>query len=125
MPYIRGVDADSRSSPRTPDFCRGVYKLVAQVPAGRVTTYGDIALALGWPRHARLVGHAMSVCPDRIPAHRVVNHRGEPSRAWNGGHPEQQRALLLAEGITFRPDGSVDLKKHIHVLCIPGHDRLN
>ena len=36
-------------------FYQGVYALVARVPPGKVTTYGDIALALGWPRHARLV----------------------------------------------------------------------
>ena len=72
-----------------------------------------LALALGWPRHARLVGYALARCPDDIPAHRVVNHRGEASRAWAGGHPEVQRALLRAEGVTFTRDGRVDLRRHI------------
>jgi hypothetical protein len=35
------------------------------VPAGRVTTYGDLAPSLGWPRHARLVGDALARCPRR------------------------------------------------------------
>ena len=94
-------------------FHERVYALVARVPAGRVTTYGDLALALGWPRHARLVGYALARCPDGLPAHRVVNHRGEASRAWAGGHPEVQRALLRAEGVTFTRDGRVDLRRHI------------
>jgi methylated-DNA-protein-cysteine methyltransferase related protein len=113
VPYTCSVNAHPDLSSETTVFCRRVYELVARVPPGRVTTYGDIALALGRPRHARLVGYALSVCPGDIPAQRVVNHRGEASRAWNDGHPEQQRALLLAEGVTFRPDGTVDLKKHI------------
>ena len=96
-------------------FYRSVYALVARVPYGRVTTYGDLALALGWPRHARFVGYALATCPDDvdIPAHRVVNHRGEVSRAWNGGHPEEQAALLRAEGVIFDRNGRVDLRRHI------------
>jgi methylated-DNA-protein-cysteine methyltransferase-like protein len=94
-------------------FYERVYALVARVPAGRVTTYGDLALALGWPRHARLVGYALARCPHDIPAHRVVNHRGEASRAWAGGHPEVQRALLRAEGVTFTREGRVDVRRHI------------
>ena len=99
----------------TAGFYGRVYDLVARVPTGQVTTYGDIALALGWPRHARFVGYALATCPDDlpIPAHRVVNHRGEASRAWGGGHPEEQRALLRAEGVTFTRDGRVDLRRHI------------
>lgn len=100
----------------TGQFNQRVYALVRRVPAGRVTTYGDIALALGWPRHARLVGYAMSRCPANLPAHRVVNHQGGASRAWNGGHPEEQIALLRAEGVTFTAEGRVDLRRHIYEL---------
>lgn len=98
----------------TQSFYRRVYALVARVPSGEVTTYGDLAHALDWPRHARLVGHALAVCPPTtdIPAHRVVNHRGEPSRAWGNGHPEEQRALLRAEGVSFTEDGRVLLRRH-------------
>ncbi len=99
-------------------FYQAVYALVATVPYGQVTTYGDIALTLGWPRHARRVGYALAHCPDGvgIPAHRVVNHRGDVSRAWRAGHPEEQVALLRAEGVTFTRDGRVDLRRHIYDL---------
>ena len=100
----------------TRQFNQRVYALVRRVPAGRVTTYGDIALALGWPRHARLVGYAMSRCPDDLPAHRVVNHRGEVARACKGGHPEEHVALLRAEGVTFTAEGRVDLRRYIYEL---------
>jgi methylated-DNA-protein-cysteine methyltransferase-like protein len=95
------------------DFYERVYELVSQVPAGQVTTYGDIALALGLPRHARMVGYALSVSPGTVPAHRVVNHQGKAARGWGGGHPEEQRALLRDEGVTFTRDGRVDLRRHI------------
>ncbi len=103
------------SGPNTASsFYRRVYALVAQIPEGEVTTYGSIARALDWPRHARLVGHALAVCPPDvdIPAHRVVNHRGEVSRAWGDGHPEWQRELLRAEGVSFTPDGRVNVRRH-------------
>lgn len=102
-------------TPGQPGFYERVYEMVRRVPSGQVTTYGDIALALGWPRHARLVGYALATSSpgDNIPAHRVVNHRGEASRAWDGGHPEEQRALLRAEGVTFTAEGRVDLRRHI------------
>jgi len=109
------MTAREHDGPGTAGFYQRVYDLVARVPRGRVTTYGDIALALGWPRHARLVGYALSTCPDDagIPAHRVVNHKGEATRVWDGGHPEVQRALLRAEGVTFTREGRVDLRRHI------------
>ena len=43
----------------------------------------------------------------RYPCHRVVNHAGRTAPGW----PEQ-RALLEDEGVTFKPDGHVDLKRH-------------
>ena len=112
--YTAGVSAaHEHINASAVHFYERVYALVARVPAGRVTTYGDLALALGWPRHARLVGYALARCPHDLPAHRVVNHRGEASRAWAGGHPEVQRALLRDEGVTFTRDGRVDVRRHI------------
>ena len=61
------------SSEQVSELAARVFALVRACPAGRVTTYGDLALALGWPRHARLVGYALARCPDDIPAHRTFN----------------------------------------------------
>lgn len=95
-------------------YYQRVYRIVAKIPAGSVATYGQVALLTGSPLAARQVGYAMSGATDRgLPCHRVVNRLGEmaPSHAFGG--QEVQRAMLEAEGITFLPDGRIDLKTHL------------
>jgi methylated-DNA-protein-cysteine methyltransferase-like protein len=97
-------------------FPERVYAVVLAVPPGCVITYGAIARLLGDPRKAREVGWAMAATPPRqppIPAHRVINMRGELSggRAFGGYHV--QRARLEAEGVSFLEDGRVDLDRHL------------
>jgi|HubBroStandDraft_6_1064221.scaffolds.fasta_scaffold70215_4 methylated-DNA-protein-cysteine methyltransferase-like protein len=76
-----------------------VYRLVKQVPRGRVTTYGALARALKLRGGARAAGYAMAACPRGrgIPWHRMVGAGGkirlpEPAGAL-------QRRLLEAEGV--------------------------
>jgi methylated-DNA-protein-cysteine methyltransferase-like protein len=78
-----------------------------------VATYGQIALMLGRPTAARSVGSAMARAPDGLPCHRVVNSLGDMCAGGMFGGQAAQRGLLESEGITFRPNGRVDLKKHI------------
>jgi methylated-DNA-protein-cysteine methyltransferase-like protein len=94
-------------------FPRRVYALVAQVPHGRVITYGAIAQLLGEPRKARQVGWAMAATHDPIPAHRVINSRGELSGGPAFGGYAVQRALLEGEGVQFLPDGRIDLDQYL------------
>ena len=90
-------------------FAERVYWLVCRIPIGRVMTYGDIAVALGAPRGARVVGSALRHCPDpdNVPWQRVVNARGGISPR----HPEQQvrvqAKLLKQEGIELHRDGAL------------------
>lgn len=95
-------------------FRSRVYSVVRQIPSGQVTTYGAIAWAIGAPRSARMVGWAMSQCPEEISeiAHRVVNRNGELSGGWAWGHPSVMRAILEDEGVTFLADDTVDLSRH-------------
>jgi methylated-DNA-protein-cysteine methyltransferase-like protein len=93
-----------------------VYAIVRQVPSGSVITYGAIAQILGDPRKARQVGWAMAVAPEDaapIPAHRVVNARGDIP----GGHASRRyrvhRKRLEAEGVVFSPDGRLDLERYL------------
>ena len=88
-----------------------VYALVRRVPAGRVVTYGQVALLVGIPRAARAVGQAMRVCPASIPWHRVVNGRGAVSRRGDGSGALSQRLLLEGEGIRFAR-GRIDLGRY-------------
>ena len=91
-----------------------VFALVRACPAGRVTTYGWLAAAIGMPGHARLVGWVMNGVPAeaRVPAQRVVNRAGVLTGAWAFGHPDTMAGLLRAEGITFDDKGRVVMKQH-------------
>lgn len=79
-------------------FREAVYSLVAQIPKGRVMTYGDIALLVGRPYAARQVGGIAHFGPTELPWHRVVNRFGDCASGYYGGKAAHQ-AVLRAEGI--------------------------
>src|SRR6516225_8220538 len=88
-----------------------VYRLVKQIPRGRVTTYGALAKALHLRGGARTAGRAMAATPsgNAIPWHRVVGDRGkllirEP-------YASLQRKLLESEGVSIS-ELRADLKRH-------------
>ena len=89
-----------------------VYALVQACPAGRVTTYGWLGKAVGYPRGARMIGWIMNESPEGVPAQRVINSKGELSGSWAFGQRGRMRQLLEAEGIVFSPDERVDLKRY-------------
>ncbi len=89
-----------------------VFALVKACPVGRVTTYGALAKAVGYPRGARMVGWIMNETPEGVPAQRVINSKGELSGSWAFGSPDLMRQLLENEGIVFSADGRVDLKRY-------------
>lgn len=91
-----------------------VFALVRACPAGRVTTYGWLAAAIGMPGHARLVGWIMNGVPAeaQVPAQRVVNRQGVLTGAWAFGHPDTMVGLLRAEGIEFDAKDRVLMKRH-------------
>lgn len=88
-----------------------IYETVKSIPKGKVATYGTVAALAGNPRWARVVGYALHVnpAPGVIPCHRVVNREGKIAESFAFGGGDAQRKLLEAEGIIFRPDGSIDL----------------
>lgn len=94
-------------------FADQVYGVVARIPRGKVITYGLIARMLGRRQSARYVGFALRHAPQGLPCHRVVNHQGDMAPQDTFGSQAFQRALLRAEGITFLPNGRIDLKKHL------------
>lgn len=91
-----------------------IYHVVADIPRGRVATYGQIAKLAGLERHARQVGYALHRLPDdtAIPWHRVINARGEISDRAIPDDGRLQRMLLVREGIRFGPDGRVPLARY-------------
>ena len=89
-----------------------VFALVRACPEGRVTTYGWLAKAVGYPRGARMVGWIMNESQEGVPAQRVINSKGELSGSWAFGQKDRMHDLLEAEGIIFSEDGRVDLKRY-------------
>ena len=77
-----------------------VFNVVKQIPVGRITTYGAIADFLGLGS-ARMVGWALnkSFTGHQVPAHRVVNRKGELSGRNHFPSPTLMQQLLEQEGI--------------------------
>jgi deoxyribonuclease V len=97
---------------RLPDLWRETYDLVAQVPLGKVTTYGEVARALGDIVASRFVGLAMSRNDDivRVPCRRVVQTDGQVG-GYTGGGPAKKIRLLRGEGIRIEGSKVVDLEQ--------------
>ena len=85
-----------------------ILSVIGEIPEGKVATYGQIAALIGREKNARLVGKvcAMSGFYGKYPCHRVVNHSGRLVPGWT-----EQRILLMAEGMDFKENGNVDMKK--------------
>ncbi len=105
-------------------FHARVYAKVREVPAGRVTTYGDVAGELGSRRVARQVGFALAALDlatvPAVPWHRVINGAGKLSYRGDVGRGSEQELRLSAEGIRFDEHGRVvDFAAVRHVFAAP------
>lgn len=91
------------------DLIYEILEVVAEIPAGRVATYGQIARLTDREKNARLVGKVLSMAQyyGEYPCHRVVNHAGRLAPGW----PEQA-ALLQAEGVKLKAPNRIDLKTY-------------
>jgi len=102
------------SGKRDENFFELVFEVARQIPKGRVTSYGAIAICLGTKSSARMVGWAMNgsgkVRP-KVPAHRVVNRLGILSGKHHFDDPMQMERLLRKEGIKVKNDTVVDFEK--------------
>jgi len=92
-------------------FKQRVYDLVAQIPKGRVMTYGQIAALCGAPWAAWEVGQIAHHGPSDLPWQRVVNKSGGLAAGWPGGSKAVHAAALRAEGVTVSEDYTVDISK--------------
>ncbi len=75
-----------------------VYQLMSELPADKVTTYGDLAAMAGYPLAARIVGGVAHTGPEELPWHRLVNAQGGLAVGYPGGQAVQ-RQLLAQDGI--------------------------
>lgn len=94
------------------NFAARVWHIVAAIPRGQVTTYGDIALLAGSPRAARQVGGVLRRLPPEstLPWHRVVNRYGHISL--QGDDLLRQRNALEAEGVIVSEEGGIDMARY-------------
>lgn len=97
------------------DFYQKVYDVVAEIPMGKVTTYGAIAGYLGVRSGARMVGYALNNLVSeegrQYPAHRVVNRLGQLT---GRSHfpDDSMRERLEQEGVEFTEEYTVNIEKH-------------
>jgi len=80
------------------NFRATIERLMAEVPAGRVTTYGDLAGLAGRANASRIVGGIAHYGNAELPWHRLVNRFGGLASGFHGGR-EAQRQLLEQEGV--------------------------
>ena len=85
-----------------------------EVPKGKVTTYRELAHALGTKAY-RAVGQAMNRNPElvSVPCHRVIKSNGEV-----GGYAlgiDRKKELLKMEGVQVEANGRINLSKHLHI----------
>ncbi len=90
-----------------------LYLALAQVPPGKVVTYGELAAMAGLGRAARWVGRTLGQLPDgtALPWHRVVAAGGRLSLAADSPSGVEQRARLRVEGVLSH-NGRVDIRRH-------------
>ncbi len=89
-----------------------IWQIVLQIPAGKVSSYGQVARLAGLPGYARYVGHVMKNLPNgtKLPWHRVANSQGKLSFPRDSREYQTQKRRLEAEGIVF-VNGRFSLKK--------------
>jgi methylated-DNA-[protein]-cysteine S-methyltransferase len=90
---------------------KDVYDLLLKIPAGKVSTYGDLAKALGNPLASRQVGRILGRNPNpiKVPCHRIVMSNGKV-----GGYAygrDRKRRLLEKEGLAFSNETVSNFKK--------------
>lgn len=98
---------DSPIRHKKKDFILSVYDVVAQIPCGRVTTYGAIASTLGTKQGARMVGWALHEGHRNdidLPYHRVVNRHGLLTGKHHFVSPNAMQRELEAEGTLVQDD---------------------
>jgi methylated-DNA-protein-cysteine methyltransferase-like protein len=81
------------------NFDKAVWKIVSGIMRGQVMSYGEVARAAGYPRHARMVSKAMSRSEDPLPWYRVVRSDRTLAFEVDSAPYKKQQCLLEKEGV--------------------------
>lgn len=96
-------------------FQEKVWKKCAEIPKGRVSTYKEIAKALGSPKAVRAVGNALNANPFKnVPCHRVVQSSGKIGGFAHGSHTKEKK--LKKEGVKIESGKVKNFKKVFYKL---------
>ena len=97
----KSLDYDNENLTQNTIKDSDVYDLLLKIPAGKVSTYGDLAKALGNPLASREIGRILGRNPNpiRVPCHRIVMSDGKVGGYAYGS--DRKRELLEKEGISF------------------------
>jgi len=93
------------------NLCEKVYELVMNIPKGKVTTYGELARAVGRPSASRVIGNLLNKNPNpqSVPCHRVVKSTGALGGYAYG--PRKKLQLLTEEGVKISKGKIQDFEK--------------
>ncbi|MDF2644046.1 MAG: base-flipping protein YbaZ [Pseudomonas sp.] len=108
------ADVDTLSGQSVAEARRAaLYLTLAQVPEGKVVSYGQLAELAGLGRAARWVGRTLSQLPEgsALPWHRVLGANGRISLPVGSASGDEQRARLRAEGLTIL-NNRVNMQRH-------------
>ena len=106
------IEASKPRQPVPPEdnpAIQAIWHVIANLPRGRVSTYGAVAKAAGLPGRARQTGYALRLSPPEmnLPWHRVLGAGGRIVFPKGSSHYKEQARLLRSEGVTVK-DGRVD-----------------
>jgi methylated-DNA-protein-cysteine methyltransferase-like protein len=107
-------DSHVKQPERISEFATQVMAVVRSIPRGRVASYGQVAWLAGYPGAARHVGWILHSSSQKhgLPWQRVIGAAGKISLMKGCGF-EEQRRLLIKEGVAVTPLGRVDLRKFL------------
>jgi len=80
---------------------QAIWEVIARVPRGKVSTYGDVARAAGLPGRARQAGYALRHMPEglNLPWYRILGSGGKIVFPPRSKHHREQARLLRSEGV--------------------------
>lgn len=88
-----------------------ILATVRRIPAGRITSYGEVAACAGLKGRARMVGRVLGLAPDDapVPWFRVLKSDGRIAFPFGSDAFKEQMRLLRRDGVKVSRDGRVDL----------------
>jgi methylated-DNA-[protein]-cysteine S-methyltransferase len=123
MELYHTTPEDEKKLEKLSPYQKAILRILAEVPKGKVTTYGDLAKELArrdpkWsPNASRAVGTTMrkNPCGPQIPCHRVVKSDGDVGSFRGGeiGAVKEKISMLKKEGVTVN-NRKIDLHKYRH-----------